>query len=119
MFTWIIRVAPAFCLLALAPAAEAGRLKGPASKVFVVQGFHSRTVKVQFRPNEPAAVEVIGDGDAPLAVVILTPDGKRVAADSRNTNRFELRWDARAAQPYQVKVYNRGGVPVRFRLRSN
>jgi hypothetical protein len=117
MFTWIVRAA--VCLLLLVPAAEAGRVKGPASKVFLVQGFRSLTLKVKFKPNEPASIQVIGDGDAPLAVVILGPDGKRVTADTRNTDSFVLRWNAQAAQSYQVKVYNRGGVPVRFRLSSN
>lgn len=117
MLTWTVRAAA--CLLLLCPAAEAGRLKGPASKVFLVQGFQSLALKVQFRPNEPAVVQVVGDGDAPLAVVVLGPDGKRVTADTRNTDRFVLRWPAQAAQPYVVKVYNRGGVPVRFRLSTN
>src|SRR5262245_18285950 len=107
MSTWIIRAA--VCLLTLVPAAaEAGRLKGPASKVFTVQGFHSPSLKVQFKPNEQADVQVIGVGDAPLAVVILAPDGKRITADTRNTDRFVLRWSPSTTQPYLVKVYNRG-----------
>jgi hypothetical protein len=117
MCTWIVRAA--VCLLVLAPATDAGRLKGPASKVFLVQGFRSLALTVQFKPNQPAIVRVIGDGDAPLAVVILGPDGKRITADTRNTDRFVLRWNAQSTQPYRVKVYNRGGVPVRFRLSSN
>lgn len=117
--TYFFRIAALALLLTVPVSSEAGRLKGPASKVFTVQGFHFVTLRVQFKPNEPAVVQVVGDGDAPLAVLILNSEGKWIASDSRNTDRFLLRWNATSGQPYQVRVYNKGGVPVRFRLSSN
>ena len=107
------------CLLVIAAAAHAGRTSGPASKVFVVQGFKNHAVKVSYKPDQPASVQVIGDGDSPLAVAVFDADGGRVALDAKNTDRFLLRWTPAGGKPYTVKIYNRGGVPARFQLKTN
>jgi hypothetical protein len=105
--------------LVLATAADAGRSAGPASKVFLVQGFKALAIKVKFRGNEPAAVQVVGDGDSPLAVAVFDKDGARVVADTKNTDRFTVRWTPAEEQTFTVRVYNRGGVPNRFLLKTN
>ncbi len=114
-----IRLLAACLLLLAAAAAQAGRTAGPAGKVFLVQGFKALSLKIKFKANEPATVEVIGDGDSPLAVAVFDPAGARVAIDTRNTDRFLLRWTPAAEQLYTVKVANRGGVPVNLRLKTN
>lgn len=114
-----VRFAVACLILSGATVAEAGRRAGPASKVFTVQGFRVLTVKVKFTPGQTASVSVVGDGDSPLALIVLDANGKRAAADTKNTDRFSVRWTADGDEPYRIKVYNRGGVPVRFSLKTN
>jgi hypothetical protein len=109
----------AFVPLVLALPAEAGRVDGPMRPVRTVQGFHVWTFKVRFTPNQPATVTVQGDGDSPLSLVVLDAEGRRVAGDMRSGDRFQLRWVPTSAEPYQIKVHNRGGVPNRFRLTTN
>jgi hypothetical protein len=119
MKTIIIRLIAASVILLGVSVAEAGRVGGPGSKAFLVQGFKTHTVKVKFTPNQPAAVQVVGDGDAPLAVAVFDASGRQVTVDSRNTDRFLLRWTSNSDQPYHIRVFNRGGVPVRFMLKTN
>lgn len=115
----MMRFAVVALLLVGAASAEAGRVPRPGKKVAQVQGFASVSYAVDFAPGKPAEVKVTGDGDAPLAVVILDYAGRRVTADARNTDNFTLRWTATSARPYKVVIYNRGGVPVRFHLKTN
>lgn len=105
--------------LSLVSVAEAGRLAGPGSKVFTVQGFKNYSVKVKFHPDQPAVVSIDGDGDSPLAVAVFDPAGNRVAADGKSTDRFSVRWTPKSNEAHVIRVYNRGGVPVRFSLKTN
>ncbi len=98
---------------------QAGAEKGPLKRVSTVQGFSTVTFKVSFKPGERAVVVVQGDGDTTLAVVILDNEGRRVAASTKNVDRHLLRWTPDSEERYQIKVYNRGGVPNRFQLRTN
>jgi hypothetical protein len=104
--------------LALAGAAAAGAPGGPVRRVSTVQGFHVRTFRLAFTPGTPAVVAVQGDGDTALSLVVLDALGRRVTA-ARSGDSPAARWAATDAGPYQVKVYNRGGVPNRFLLRTN
>jgi hypothetical protein len=100
------------------PRAEAGAAKGVLKKVYTVQGFHVRTIKVAFTPDEPAVVTVQGDGDTALRLVVLDARGKRVAG-AKAGDKGRVRWTPTSSEPYRIKVYNRGGVPNRFLLRTN
>jgi hypothetical protein len=106
-------------LLATTTSVEAGAANGPMKRVYTVQSFNSRTFRVEFAPDEKAVVLVQGDGDTTLAVVVLDHQGRRVAVSSKNIDKHVLRWTPTSEEPYQIKVYNRGGVPNRFRLRTN
>jgi hypothetical protein len=116
-----MRTTVAAALLALAAAApiQAGAAPKAVRHTGTVQGFHTMTFKVRFQAGQPAVVVVQGDGDTPLALVVLDAHGKRVAADAVNVDRPAVRWTPASAEPYQVKVVNRGGVPNRFLLRTN
>jgi hypothetical protein len=37
----------------------------------------------------------------------------------KNTDRFELKWTPTSSEPYAIKIKNRGGVPIRFQLKTN
>lgn len=115
----ILRFAVVALLLFGTASAEAGRVPRPGKKLAQVQGFSSVSYSVDFAPGKPAEIKVTGDGDAPLAVVILDFAGRRVVVDGRNTDNFTLRWTATSSRPYKVVIYNRGGVPVRFHLKTN
>jgi hypothetical protein len=52
-------------------------------------------------------------------VVVLDPQGRRVAIDVKNADRPTARWTPATGGLYQVKVVNRGGVPNQFHLRTN
>jgi hypothetical protein len=106
-------------LLGTTVPAEAGASKGSIKRVATVQGFYSITYKVAFKPGKPAVVLVQGDGDTALSLVILDPQGKRVTSDSKNGDKPSVRWTPTTDEPYQIKIYNRGGVPNRFLLRTN
>jgi hypothetical protein len=97
----------------------AGAAKGPTRRSGTVQGFGSLSWRIAFQANKPAVVEVQGDGDSPLAVVVLDPAGKRVAIDTRNPDHPTARWTPATAGLYQIKVVNRGGVPNHFHLKTN
>ena len=110
------------CVLALALASaplQAGARPGPVRKLLTVQGFHTLTVPVAFQPGQSAVVTVQGDGDTVLAVAVVSPAGKVVAADARTGAVNTVRFVPRESGTYQIKVLNRGGVPNRFALRTN
>lgn len=107
------------CVLAAGADALAGRIPGPGRKTAHVQGFAAVTYKVKFAPGQPAVVRVVGDGDSPMAVGVYDSAGRPAAVDTKSTDRFELRWTPRSPEPYTIKVMNRGGVPIRFVLRTN
>jgi hypothetical protein len=106
-------------LLLFSSNAFAGAAAGPAARTNTVQGFHTMTFTMRFAPGRPAVVTVQGDGDTPLELVVLDARGKRVAADAKNGDRPSVRWTPAGAEPYRVKVINRGGVPNRISLRTN
>ncbi len=107
-------------LAALSMPVLAGASNGPYRRRVTVQGFQSATLRVAFQPGRSATVVVEGDGDTPLAVIVLDARGRRVAADSRNPDRPSVRFTPGAGQgPYQIKVLNRGGVPNRVSVRTN
>jgi hypothetical protein len=98
---------------------EAGAARGSLKRVATVQGFGSVTFKVAFKPGHKAVVVVQGDGDTTLALVVLNHQGHRVGVSSKNADKHVLRWTPDSSEPYQIKVFNRGGVPNRFLLRTN
>ena len=77
------------------------------------------TYDVKFAPGKPAVVTVVGDGDAPLAVAIFDSAGKPVVMDTKNTDKFEMKWTPKSAEPYSIRIRSRGGVPTRFLLKTN
>jgi hypothetical protein len=105
--------------LCLAGPSLAGATKGPVRVGGLVQGFQGVKTKLSFKPGQQAVVTVEGDGDSPLALVVLDARGRRVVADTRNTDRLTVRWAPRGREPYVIAVINRGGVPNRFVMRSN
>jgi hypothetical protein len=112
-------VLAALLLAGLALPAQAGATKGPVRKTYTVQGFHTLTVKVAFQAGKPATVQVQGDGDTPLGIVVLDADGKRVAVDGKNPDNPSARWVPTQQGTYRIKIVNRGGVPNRIILRTN
>ncbi len=120
MRSFLMRTIVAGLLLAvLALPGWAGAARGPVRRSATVQGFHTLTLRLAFQPGQPAVVQVQGDGDSPLAVVVLDAQGRRVALDTRNPDRPTVRWTATTGAAYQIKIVNRGGVPNRFLLRTN
>jgi hypothetical protein len=115
----MIRLLITLAVLACCAEALAGRVPGPGKKTAHVQGFAMVTYNVSFAPGKPAVVTVVGDGDSPLAVAIFDSTGKPVVVDMKNTDKFELKWTPTSSEPYAIKVKNRGGVPIRFQLKTN
>jgi hypothetical protein len=115
----MFRLVITLVLLAGCAEAFAGRVPGPGKKTAHVQGFDVVTYNVKFAPNKPAVVTVVGDGDSPLAVGVFDSKGKPVVVDVKNTDRFELKWTPTSSEPYAIKIKNRGGVPIRFQLKTN
>jgi hypothetical protein len=106
-------------LLASASRTWAGSPTGPVRREYTVYGFHILTVKVAFQAGQPAVVRISGDGDTNLALGVFDARGKQVGTDLRPTNYCAVRWSPARSEVYTIKVYNRGGVPNRFRLRTN
>jgi hypothetical protein len=120
MRTFVTRAVAAGLLVAvLAAPGWAGAARGPVRRTLTVQGFHTMTLRLSFQPGQAAVVDVQGDGDSPLVVLVLDAQGRRVALDRRNPDRLNVRWTATSGAAYQIKVVNRGGVPNRFALRTN
>jgi hypothetical protein len=105
--------------LMLGASVLAGSAKGPLKRTNTVQGFQTLTYKVRFEPGKPAVVIVQGDGDSPLILLIVDSEGKRVTADVKNIDRPAVKFTPTSAEPYFLKIRNRGGVPNRFLLRTN
>jgi hypothetical protein len=106
-------------LLASAGPAWAGSPTGPVRRQHTVYGFHILTVKIAFQAGQPAVVRITGDGDTNLALGVFDSRGKSVGSDLRPTNCCAVRWMPASSEVYTIKVYNRGGVPNRFQLRTN
>jgi hypothetical protein len=84
-----------------------------------VQGFRIVVYKVTFKPNQPAVVQIQGDGDTLLSVVVLDHQGKKVTSSPNASETATVKWKPTSEEPYQIKIYNRGGVPNRFMLKTN
>jgi hypothetical protein len=119
MRTFILCLFSSVMLLGATLPAQAGASNGPMKRVATVQSFSSVTFKVAFAPGEKAVVLVQGDGDTTLALVVLDQQGKRIAVSTKKEDKHVLRWTPTGNETYRIKVYNRGGVPNRFRLRTN
>jgi hypothetical protein len=119
MRTFFLCLCACTVVLGMSLCVQAGAADGPLKRVSTVQSFSSRTYKVAFVPGKKAVVQVQGDGDTMLALVVLDHEGRRIAVSSKNEDKHTLRWMPATREPYQIKVYNRGGVPNRFRLRTN
>jgi hypothetical protein len=109
----------ALLVLTLGSPLFAGAVNGPRNRTNTVQGFHTMTYKIRFEPGKTAVVEVQGDGDSPLILVVVDPQGKRVVSDVKNNDRPKVRFTPTSQEPYSLKIMNRGGVPCSFRLRTN
>jgi hypothetical protein len=105
-------------LVGLAGAVEAGAANGSQQRSFTVQAFKGVGYKIAFTPGKAAVVTVQGDGDTDLALVIYDAKGKRVTA-TKTGERPSIRWTPTTTEPYQIRIYNRGGVPNRFTLQTN
>jgi hypothetical protein len=106
--------------LGVAPAfAGAGAVPGPVSRSHSVQGFHNVAYKVTFAAGAPATIRVTGDGDTRLSLVVFDANGRRVTSDTRANDVLSVRFTPARQQTYQVRVYNKGGVPNRFSLKTN
>jgi hypothetical protein len=106
--------------LGVAPAlAGAGAVPGPVSRSYSVQGFHNVAYKVTFAAGASATIRVTGDGDTQLSLVVFDANGRRVASDTRANDVLSVRFTPARAQSYQIRVYNKGGVPNRFSLKTN
>jgi hypothetical protein len=106
-------------LVALVLPIRAGANNGPFRKTVTVQGFQSYTIRVSFQAGKPAQVQVEGDGDTPLSLVILDAQNRRVASDSRDPDRPSVRFTPTSQGTYKIKIINRGGVPNQVVVRTN
>jgi hypothetical protein len=105
-------------LLGLGGSVEAGAAKGSQQRTTTVQAFRGVAYRIAFTPGRLAVVNVQGDGDTDLALVIHDAQGKRVTA-TKPAESPSIRWTPTSTAPYQIRIYNRGGVPNRFTLRTN
>jgi hypothetical protein len=109
----------AFLLLGgLGGVVEAGAANGSQERTHTVQAFRGVAYKMAFTPGQIAFVSVQGDGDTDLALVIYDAQGKRVTA-TKTGESPSIRWTPTSTAPYQIRIYNRGGVPNRFILKTN
>ena len=109
----------ALLALVLGTSAFAGVLAGPMKRTNTVQGFQTLSYRVKLEPGKLMVVVVQGDGDSPLELRIVDSDGKRVAFDVKNNDRPAVRFTPTSDKPYLLRITNRGGVPVRFQLKTN
>ena len=105
--------------LCLAGHAGAGPVRGAVNVTRTVQGFRALVFKTGFHPGQPAVVVVHGDGDTNLDLYVYDSQRRLVAKDTGPTDRCRVSWTPQGDEPYTIRVVNRGGVPNRFRLRTN
>lgn len=91
---------------------------GSFERTNTVQGFYTMTYRIKFVAGKPAVVEIDGDGDTPLALVIEDEKGGKVASDYSDPDSPRATWTPAAEGPFAIKIVNRGGVPNRFRMKA-
>ena len=65
-------------VLAFASVSEAGRIGGPGSDVFTVQGYQSVSYNITFEGGKVAEVAIVGDGRTDLDLFVYDASGKLI-----------------------------------------
>ena len=87
-----------------------------SGRLYRVEAFSSRTFTMDCSRGETTEIGIVGDGDNDLDLYVYDQDGRLLAYDEDSTDRCYVRWTARAAGRYLVKVVNRGRVYSEFAM---
>lgn len=96
-----------------------GAVGGPKRSDTEVLAFSADRYNITFRGGEPAIVEVRGDGDTTLDVIVLDENGNLVRETSGPGDKCTVRWVPRWTGNFVIRVVNRGSVFNRYVLVTN
>src|SRR5437773_530020 len=103
-------------VLAFASVSEAGRVGGPGSDVFTVQGYQSVSYNITFEGGKVAEVAIVGDGRTDLDLFVYDASGKLIRQGIGPIDIESLSWVPPSTQTYRVVVVNLGGSANRYAL---
>jgi hypothetical protein len=102
-----------------APPSTFAGAASPLSNGGVVSRHDSVVYTVTFMGGEPAAVEVIGDGDTDLDVYVSDENDNLIASAEGRGDHAVVRWQPRWTGPFTIRIVNRGSVSNRYVVITN
>lgn len=102
-----------------APAALAGRVKGPVQGTTTVQGQHTDIYHDVFRGGEQAVVSIVGDGASDLDLYVFDAAGNLIGKDEDDNDRCVVTFTPPATGMFRIEVRNLGEAPNEYEVSSN
>jgi hypothetical protein len=103
----------------VASSARRGHAEGPLASTAVVRGGATHVVTLTFKGGEPAVVEIIGDGDTDLDLLVFDDNGHPICTRDSPYGDESCRWHPRRTGQYRVEVINIGPVANQYRMLTN
>lgn len=102
-----------------APAALAGRVKGPVQGTTTVQGKSSDVFHDVFRGGEQAVISVVGNGATDLDVYVYDEFGNLIAQDEDDNDRCVVTFTPKFTGMFRIEIRNLGEQPNEYEVSSN
>ena len=115
----MLRVATLLLGLLVPTVALAGGTEGAGRGEGIVNARKVRHFTVEFSENEPAVVEVRGDGHSNLDCHVFDDRHNLVASDRDPADRCSLRWEPNWTGYYTILIVNRGAKSNHYTLTTN
>lgn len=109
----------ALCVFFFAGLAFAGSTVGPRSHKDTVAPFGADKYALVFRGDEPAYIEVEGDGRSDLDCYAYDEGGNLVSHDNRTNDHCFVRWTPRKTGSFTLVIRNRSARPNNYRVFVN
>jgi hypothetical protein len=100
-------------------AAATGTVGGPIEHYDQVEAYSTDAYELRFQAGQPAAIDVIGDGDTDLDCFVYDANGHLIDWDEGVTDQCMLRWSPAWTGAFHLHIRNRGQVYNGYVLRTN
>lgn len=108
-----------FALLTVSTVCFAGAVGGPKSKRDTVMPGKTDVYTIVFEGEEPAKIEVIGDGASDIDCYLFDNNGGLIRSDTDFTDTCLLQWTPAWTGKFSLRIVNTGKRPNEYRLNTN
>jgi hypothetical protein len=103
----------------ISEASSRGRIGGASRTLSRLPAGYQDTWRVPFYGGVMAELAIVGDGDAPLHLLVTDDNGHRICADSSRTDQVYCSWTPRWDGYFIVTVKNAGSVRNSYYILTN